>query len=295
MSEILSTQELTKVYGNNRALDGLSISVYQGQVYGILGPNGSGKTTTLAMLLDVLNPTSGTYRWFGEESSHHIRKRIGALLETPNFYSYLSAEQNLKISADIKEVDYEDITRVLEIVNLLDRKDDKFKTYSLGMKQRLAIASALMGTPEILLLDEPTNGLDPKGIVEIRDIIKKVSKEGITVILASHMLDEIEKVCTHVAILKKGKLLTEGAVSDILVDENLVEIAADDMNALNEALQTISIIASFKPQSDQFVVKLKEDYSSKDLNRELVERKVVVTKLIEKKKDLETQFLEITD
>ncbi len=294
MSTILTTYNLTKNYKSLRALDGLSIEVGKGDIFGILGPNGSGKTTTLAILLDVLNADQGTFEWFGEAPSHHSRKRIGALLETPNFYHYLSAEQNLKIVADIKEVDHSDISRVLELVNLIGRKDDKFKTYSLGMKQRLAIASALLGTPDVLLLDEPTNGLDPQGIAEIRDIITALPKSGTTVIIASHMLDEIEKVCTHVAILKQGELLVQGRVEEILGSENIIEVGAKDMKQLENALREMPSIVKVKKEPELWVATFADGISTAEINKKLHERGIVVGHLATRRKNLEMQFLEIT-
>ncbi|HMZ46540.1 MAG TPA: ATP-binding cassette domain-containing protein, partial [Chitinophagaceae bacterium] len=205
---VLSIQNLVKYYGSIKALDGISYDIPKGCVYGILGPNGSGKTTTLGIVLNVLNQTSGTYLWFGNPANADTRKKIGSLLETPNFYHYLSAVDNLKITQSInKRGTEEDIHKVLEIVNLAQRKNSKFSTYSLGMKQRLAIAAALLGNPEVLVLDEPTNGLDPVGIAEIRELIKSLAENGKTIIMASHLLDEVEKVCTHVAIMKKGVLI----------------------------------------------------------------------------------------
>ena len=211
MEKVLTISGLQKNYGKIHAVNDLSLSVERGSVYGILGPNGSGKTTTLAIILGVVNSNGGSYSWFGNENSKNDRKRIGAILEQPLFYPYLTAEKNLQIVASIKGVEYSDIERVLKIVELFERKDSKFRTFSYGMKQRLAIASALLGNPEVLIFDEPTNGLDPKGIAEIRELIIKIAKQGITILLASHLLDEVQKTCSHVAVLKSGKKLYEGS------------------------------------------------------------------------------------
>ncbi|NNE29709.1 MAG: ATP-binding cassette domain-containing protein, partial [Saprospiraceae bacterium] len=216
---ILQTQGLTKKYKKITALDGLSFSIDKGQVFGLLGPNGSGKTTTLGMLLDVLQPTSGSYSWFGQKPSADARKKIGAILEVPSFFPYLSAVQNLRIVEKIKGHPDTDIDGVLRLVGLFERKDDKFKTYSLGMKQRLAIASALLANPPVLILDEPTNGLDPQGIVEIRQLIKDIASSGKTIILASHLLDEVQKVCTDFMVLQKGKKIFQGNVKEALSDQ----------------------------------------------------------------------------
>ena len=184
---ILSLQNISKNYGHIKALKGVSFDIPKGTVFGILGPNGSGKTTLLSIVMSILEPSGGSYTIFNEAPSAELRKKIGTLLETPNFYHYLSAVENLRINCKIKGVDYKDIDRVLALVNLLQRKDSNFSTYSLGMKQRLAIASALLGDPEVLLLDEPTNGLDPVGIAEIRRLIMQLHKSGKTIVMASHL------------------------------------------------------------------------------------------------------------
>ena len=295
MTKILTTHDLSKRYGALQVLKEVSFEVEQGSVFGILGPNGSGKTTTLGILLDVIPQNSGTYKWFGQEPSYKLRKRIGAILETPNFYGYLSAERNLKISADIKGVPYSDIDRVLKIVNLLDRKKDRFKTFSLGMKQRLSIGAALLGKPEVLVLDEPTNGLDPQGIAEIRELILMVANQGVTIILASHMLDEVEKVCSHVAIIKKGTLLIQGKVDEILDDENLLELKADNMDELYSALKAYPMIVDVKKELDKYVVKLSHKISNGEINQYFFSKGIVLTHLVSKKKNLEVQFLEITN
>lgn len=224
METILECSNLTKYYGKFKALDDVSFSVKSGMVFGILGPNGSGKTTTLSLLLDLMQPSSGQYQWFQNISNNqHIRKNLGAIIETPNFYPYLNAVSNLKIVADIKQVPYDDIDRVLDWVNLSDKKLFKFKNFSLGMKQRLAIASALLGKPKVLILDEPTNGLDPVGIVEIRELILKCKLEGITVIIASHILAEMEKICTDIIIIKNGKVLITGNLKELTKPEESLE------------------------------------------------------------------------
>src|ERR1700733_10487666 len=233
---ILSIENLSKSYGRIQALKNVSFSVPEGSVFGILGPNGSGKTTMLGTIMDILKPTSGTYKLFDEVPTELHRRRIGTLLETPNFYHYLSGVKNLEIAAEIKQHGKEDIPRVLEIVDLTKRKDSKFSTYSLGMKQRLAIASCLLGSTKVLVFDEPTNGLDPVGIAEIRDLMKNLYNEGKTIIMASHLLDEVEKVCTHVAILRKGELITSGNVDEILSNEDMVEVGSKDDENLMKVL-----------------------------------------------------------
>lgn len=292
METVLSIQKLTKNFGKLCAVNNLDLEVKKGQVFGMLGPNGSGKTTTLGMLMGVVNPTSGSFSWFGEPASHLTRKKIGAVLEHPIFYPYLSGQKNLELNAMIKGADPGNIPKVLETVELTARKDDKFRTYSLGMKQRLAIASALVSDPIILILDEPTNGLDPMGIAEIREIIKKIAADGKTIILASHLLDEVQKVCTHFAVLKRGTLMHTGPVDDVGKGEELVEVQAyhDDLGVL---LQEFMGSASIKKENGLFQVMMKDGYHSKDLNRFLFDKGIVASHLATRKKSLEKQFLEI--
>ena len=296
MSTVLSINAITKFYGKVQALNNVSFTVPEGSVFGILGPNGSGKTTMLGIIMDVLKASSGSFEFFGNPSSADQRKNIGTLLETPNFYHYLSGEKNLAIAAEIKGKGKEDITQVLERVNLLERKNSKFSTYSLGMKQRLAIASALLGNPDILVFDEPTNGLDPVGIAEIRELIKRLAGEGKTIIMASHLLDEVEKVCTHVAILKKGVLLTAGAVDEVLVSEDIVEISANDLTMLHDVIDKVNGYTSVKVQDG--CIQLLYPVGTANLeaiNRYCFENGVVLNHLQLKKKSLETKFFELTN
>ena len=291
METILSTQNLTKHYGRLKAVDNLNLEVKKGTVFGILGPNGSGKTTTLGMILDVINKTSGTYQWFGEDPTKDQRKRIGAILETPIFYPYLSGTRNLEIVCEIKGVNRDRIPEVMKQVGLFDRMDDKFKTYSLGMKQRLSIASALLCDPEVMILDEPTNGLDPEGIADIRELIKAIAQEGKTIVLASHLLDEVQKVCSDFAVLKSGKLIYSGSVEDVTKGTVAVEIkAAED---LTSHLESCDFVKSFEKELDNYVVKLEEGRTSGELNQYFFDKGICLTHLLTLHKSLEKQFLEI--
>jgi ABC-2 type transport system ATP-binding protein len=292
LETVLSISNLTKHFGKIKAVNNLNLEVEKGQVFGMLGPNGSGKTTTLGMLMGVVNPTGGSFKWFGEDPTNEIRKKIGAVLEHPIFYPYLSGQKNLELNAMIKQCDAGNIPAVLELVELTERKDHKYKTYSLGMKQRLAIASALLNDPTVLILDEPTNGLDPMGIAEIRELIKKIAIQGKTIILASHLLDEVQKVCTHFAVLKKGNLVHTGPVDEVGRGTETVEVNADAEN-LNEILLTFSGTSSINRENGSFQVALRDGFKSKDLNRFLFEKGIVVSQLVTKKKSLEKQFLEI--
>ncbi|MDR0793510.1 MAG: ATP-binding cassette domain-containing protein [Chitinophagaceae bacterium] len=293
---ILSVNNIGKFYGSLHALNGVSFNVPKGCVFGILGPNGSGKTTLLGIVTDVLKPSSGSIKLFDSEATADKRQQIGTLLETPNFYHYLSARHNLEIAASIKGIDFAGIDDALKKVNLYERRFSKFNTFSLGMKQRLAIASAMLGNPEALILDEPTNGLDPVGIAEIRTLIKQLASEGKTIIMASHLLDEVEKVCTHVAILKKGKLLTAGAVQEVLSNEDVVEVGADNMDALQKILASISGYTALN--QSEGVVQLFYPVGKAPLayiNKFCYEQGVTLTHLQLKKKSLETKFLELTN
>ena len=250
MDTVLSINGLTKKFGRLTAVNNLHLEVKQGQVFGLLGPNGSGKTTTLGMLMGVVNPTAGSYSWFGQPPTHHLRKRIGAVLEHPIFYPYLSGQKNLELMAMIKQAPSENIAKVLELVELKGREHDKYRTYSLGMKQRLAIASALLGDHVILILDEPTNGLDPMGIAEIRELIKKIAADGKTIILASHLLDEVQKVCTHFAVLKRGSLVHVGPVGEVGHGVEIVEVSADNAE-LQELLKSFPGTSSLQREMNR--------------------------------------------
>lgn len=302
MSSVLSIQNMTKFYGPVQALNNVSFNVPQGSVFGILGPNGSGKTTLLGIVMDILKPSAGTFLWNGQQgSSNEMRKQIGTLLETPNFYHYLSGETNLKIAAAIKQRGYQDIPRVLEKVNLAQRKHSKFSTYSLGMKQRLAIASTLLGDPNIMVFDEPTNGLDPAGIAEIRQLIRDLNKQGKTIIMASHILDEVEKVCTHVAIIQKGVLKTVGTVHDVLsgthgdkvvtVD---IELAADNMTGLEQAVRQMPGVVHVYSEDSILSIECEEGVTPASVNKFCYEKGIVLSQLNLKRKSLEKRFLEIT-
>lgn len=293
MEKILEINSLCKNFGKIKAVDGLSLNVLPGMVFGLLGPNGSGKTTTLGMVLDVVTKTAGEYKWYGEAPSKEIRKKIGAILEAPAFYPYLSGEDNLKTVARVKEVPYSQIENVLKKVNLHERRKHKFQTYSLGMKQRLAIASAMLSDPQVLVLDEPTNGLDPTGIADVREIILQVSSEGKTIILASHLLDEVQKVCSHFAVLNKGKLIYTGSVADSMGDTEKVEVMAPDIEKLEKILKDFPFVNKIERENHGLMVSLAEGKRSLELNQYLVERGIVVSHLSTVKKNLEKQFLEI--
>ena len=295
MQPILTLTNLTKKFGPITAVNNLTVTIEKGNVYGILGPNGSGKSTTLGIVLNVVNKTKGSFHWFdGNISTHEALKNVGAIIERPNFYPYMTALQNLKLVCRIKGVSSDNIDEKLELVGLIDRKDHKFKTFSLGMKQRLAIASSLLNNPEILILDEPTNGLDPQGIHQVREIIKKVASEGTTILLASHLLDEVEKVCSHVIILSKGKSLYSGSVADMNTNLGFFTLQCSDIDTLQNILEEHSSFGEIKREGDLLIAYIKEPLKGSELNKFLFDKGVNLSYLVHRRESLEEQFLEIT-
>ncbi|MCH2032083.1 MAG: ATP-binding cassette domain-containing protein [Tenacibaculum sp.] len=297
MDTILSIKNLDKKYGRVHAVKNLSFDIEKGNVYGILGPNGSGKSTTLGIILNVVNKTAGEFSWFGGTmSTHNALKKVGAIIERPNFYPYMTAVQNLELICKIKGVPFENIDEKLKTVNLYDRRNSKFKTYSLGMKQRLAIASALLNNPEILILDEPTNGLDPQGIHEIRQIIKEIAKNGTTILLASHLLDEVEKVCSHVVVIRNGVKLYSGRVENMVASNGIIEVKTDgDQELLVNTLKNYYDIATVNVEDDLIVARLENETTASEINKYLFEKGIIVSHLVMRKPSLEEQFLNLTN
>jgi len=295
LETILSIKNLYKRYGKLQAVKDVSLEIQKGNVYGILGPNGSGKSTTLGIVLNVVNKTSGEYRWFGGTlQTHEALKRVGAIIERPNFYPYMTAQENLELVCKIKGINYSKVQEKLEIVGLIERKDSKFNTFSLGMKQRLAIASALLNDPEILILDEPTNGLDPQGIHQIRDIIKLIASQGTTILLASHLLDEVEKVCSHVLVLRKGEILYTGTVEGMSSGNGYIELQTTDNVALIEALEHYPNIEKIKEEDGKVLLYSKSEIDPSLLNKFLADKSIYLNHLAKRKNSLEEQFLELT-
>ena len=291
---ILKTEQLTKRFSKRiLAVDGLDLEVPRGQVFGLLGPNGSGKTTTLGMILGVVSLTNGSYNWFGEGDHYTIRKRIGAILEQPNFYPFLSARQNIVVHSRIKDIRKPDIDGLLKLVGLLERANDPFKTYSLGMKQRLAIASAMLADPEVLIFDEPTNGLDPQGIAEIRQLILDIRDMNKTIILASHLLDEVQKVCSHFAVLRRGKKIYSGSVQEALYSSNTVSVGSESIISLVQAISTCPGAIAVERDADVVRFQVAEGWTVAAINKYLVEHQVPVNFIEQKKSSLEEKFLEI--
>lgn len=298
MNTILKIENLNKKFGSLHAVKDLSLTITKGNVYGVLGPNGSGKSTTLGMILNVVNKTSGSYEWFGGKyATHQALKKVGAIIEHPNFYPYMTAYQNLKLVCKIKGTPIQKIEEKLAMVNLLDRKNDKFKAYSLGMKQRLAIASALLNNPEFLILDEPTNGLDPQGIHEIRQIIRDIASNGTTILLASHLLDEVEKVCDHVIVIRKGEKLFEGPVAEIIGNQTILELITNGQNGL--LVQAIADyfkeLSNVRIEGDKIFANASDDFNLATFNKELCNKGIFLTHFVQKKPKLEEQFLNLTN
>jgi len=295
VENILSINNLNKHFGKIHAVKNVSLEIKKGNVYGILGPNGSGKSTTLGIVLNVVNKTSGEYSWFnGTLKTHDALKKVGAIIERPNFYPYMTAKENLQLVCKIKGINYSKVQEKLEIVGLIDRQNSKFRTFSLGMKQRLAIASALLNDPEILILDEPTNGLDPQGIHQIRDIIKLIASQGTTILLASHLLDEVEKVCSHVLVLRKGEILYSGSVAGMSNSNGIIELQSNDLKTLKMTLQKYPNIDEMKEEDGKIIITSKAIIDPSDLNKFLTENNIYITHLVKRNHSLEEQFLQLT-
>lgn len=296
MENILTINNLTKKFGYLTAVKDLSFTIQKGNVYGILGPNGSGKSTTLGIVLNVVNKTEGDFHWFdGNTTTHDALKKVGAIIERPNFYPYMTAVQNLKLVCKIKGVPTDKIKEKLEVVGLLDRGHSKFRTYSLGMKQRLAIASALLNDPEILILDEPTNGLDPQGIHQIRQIIKDIAANGTTILLASHLLDEVEKVCSHVVVLRKGEKLYSGRVDEMINSYGFFELKTEKEIELRAFIESDNRFEKLKIEDGLITAFLNEPLSASEFNKLMFEKGIVLSHLVKRKESLEEQFLQLTD
>jgi ABC-2 type transport system ATP-binding protein len=297
LETILSLKNLDKKYGSVHAVNNLSFDIKKGNIYGILGPNGSGKSTTLGIILNVVNKSSGNFYWFnGALSTHEALKKVGAIIERPNFYPYMTAVQNLKLICKIKKISSEIIDEKLKIVNLYERKNSKFSTFSLGMKQRLAIASALLNDPEILILDEPTNGLDPQGIHEIRQIITKISSKGTTILLASHLLDEVEKICSHVIVIRNGIKLYSGSVAEMTASKGFLELKIEkDEEKLLAVLELHPSVQKVVKNQEIIIATLKDDTSATEMNTFLFEKGLFLSHLVKRKPSLEQQFLDLTN
>ncbi|MBI2872632.1 MAG: ABC transporter ATP-binding protein [Chloroflexi bacterium] len=294
---VIETQALTKWYGRVLAVDGLSLQVPAGGVFGLLGPNGSGKSTTMSMLLGLVKPTSGTMRLFGRDvrdGYQQVLRRVGAIVETPAFYPYLSGRANLRYFQGIsRRGSPAEVDRLLELVGLTGRAQSKFSTYSLGMKQRLGIAYALLGDPEMVLLDEPTNGMDPAGMAEVRDLVRQLGTGGRTVLLSSHLLHEVELVCDRVAILSRGRLIAQGSVRELLERRGVVRFKATDHPKAREVMSAIPWISGVA-EEDGYLLAQAPPERSWELTAALAQAGVYVCEMAPLQLSLERYFLEVT-
>jgi ABC-2 type transport system ATP-binding protein len=289
---VLTIQNLSKNYGKIKAISNLSFIVEKGNIYGILGPNGSGKTTTLGIILGITKNDSGSFTWFDGLKGKDARQKIGTLLETPNFYPYLNADENLAIIAHIKNLKQDKFDDLLSLVDLTHRRHSPFRTYSLGMKQRLAIAASMVGDPEVLIFDEPTNGLDPLGIAEVRNVIVKIARQGKTILMASHILDEVEKICSHVAILKQGSLLASGTIENILSENTSLEISSAQNLKLKSLLENSLPDNDIRLEKEKLIMHLKNGLDAEEINRLAFENGIILNHLLVKKTSLESEFLQ---
>ena len=297
---VIQTEELTKRYGRVLAVDGLSLNVPRGRIFGLLGPNGSGKTTLMSMLLGLVRPTSGSFSLFGTPPTggglDRQLHRIGALVETPTFYPYLSGRNNLAYFQGISgRDDAKELDSLLEQVGLAGRGGDKFQTYSLGMKQRLGLAYTLLGDPELLVLDEPTNGMDPAGMAEVRDLIRGLAGDNRTVILSSHLLNEVEQVCDSVAILSHGRLIAQGDVADLLQAEGRpqVRLRTTDDRMAYEILNALAWVSSVSADNGYLVATVEPDRSW-EITAALSRNQVYVAEMAPAQISLEQYFLDVT-
>jgi ABC-2 type transport system ATP-binding protein len=291
---VVTTDALTKRYGDRLAVDGVSMTVQRGEVYGFLGPNGAGKTTTLRMMLGLIRPTSGSATILGRPSDKpHAATSVGALIEGPGFYPYLSGRANLRVLARQRGLDDIEVERVLERVDLVDRGEDRFKGYSLGMKQRLGVAAALMGDPELIILDEPTNGLDPAGMADMRALIVELARGGQTVLLSSHLLAEVQEICHRVGVINGGRLLRESTVADLRGGISLRVRATPEADALAVAMRLAGDDGVRRTDDDALLLTLSPDQAPA-VTRALVQAGADVHEITAAERSLEEVFFEMT-
>ncbi len=296
----MELNNLTKKFGDFTAVNDLSLKVGQGEVMGFLGPNGAGKSTTVGMVLGLIAPTDGTVSIMGTEldgNQHIVPENVGAIIENPAFYPYMSGRDNLIAHAKmIGGVSNSRVDDMLKLVNLFERAGDKFKSYSLGMKQRLGIASTLLTDPALVILDEPTNGLDPAGQREIREIIPRLAADGHGVLLASHMLHEVEQVSDRVAIVRRGELITESSVDDLLKRGGYVDVrvAPDQFEAAMAIMQRVPGVEQVTVSGDKLTA-VAEPELGMEINRALVGEGIYAGEISPKRSSLESLFLELTE
>lgn len=296
MEVVIETCGLTKQFGRITAVDGLNLEVRRGDVFGFLGPNGAGKSTTIRMILGLIRPTSGTAKLFGRDVARDVDalRSVGAMVETPAFYKYLSGRQNLHMLAG-KPPKKADMDAVLEEVGIASRAEDKVKTYSQGMRQRLGLALAMLNSPELVILDEPTNGLDPQGMREIRGIVRSLARDrGVTIFLSSHLLHEVEQTCDRVGIVSKGTLIAEGKVAELMSASNEAKVSVDRLEDAVKFAATLDYVQSTRTAEQSLYVSL-ADGKAADLNAALVQHGFRVSELAPQCRSLEEIYLSIFD
>jgi ABC-2 type transport system ATP-binding protein len=292
---VIETRALTKRYGSGHvAVSAVDMHVRRGDVYGFLGPNGAGKTTTLRMLAGLTKPTSGTARITGHQlGSFKSLARVGCLIESPAFYPYLTGRDNLQVVADYAGVPRSRVDDALDLVELSERANTKFRTYSLGMKQRLGLAAATLKDPELLVLDEPTNGLDPQGMADMRDLIREIAKGGRTVVVSSHLLGEVEQMCSRVGVIRRGKLVAEGTIAELLQSPSDLQVRAQPQDKAVALLERM-LGAGAVTTTDGVINLQVEVRRAAEINRTLVQEGIEVSRLAEVQRSLEEVFLQLT-
>lgn len=300
MEYILETNNLTKIIGNREIVSSVNLHVKKGEIYGFLGHNGAGKTTVIKMITNLWKPTGGTISIFNKTltgSSYEVLKRMGAIIEFPVFYDHLSAAENLKLHCEYMGYSSPGaVERALKLMDLQDTGDKPVKSFSLGMKERLGIARAVLTKPELVILDEPTNGLDPAGIKQIRDILKMLCREyGITIVISSHLLSEVQYLADTIGILSKGKLLREVSMKDV-EDSNMayIELSLPDVKKASYILSDKLKISNFKILEDNIIRIYDNGISTKDINKVLALSDVAVDSIVKRTESLEDYFLKVT-
>jgi ABC-2 type transport system ATP-binding protein len=295
-SPAIETSELTKHYGHLIAVNHLTLNVNRGEIFGFLGPNGSGKSTTMRMLLGLAHPTSGQARILGMDvrtQLPEILRHTGALIENPTFYPFLSGRENLRLTADLTGTQGSRIDPVLDLVDMKNDADRSFSSYSMGMKQRIGVGSALLTDPDLLILDEPANGLDPAGIVEMRSLMHRLREEGHTVFVSSHVLHEIEQVCDRIAILNHGQVVAQGAVHELLGETDRIELRVDRAAEAARIVKDLPWVTDVSIESEALVVTAPMDRSA-EINKALAEHEIFASIIRPRQESLERYFLDLT-
>jgi ABC-2 type transport system ATP-binding protein len=294
-SPAIMTTDLTKRYGSLVAVNQLSLRVERGEIFGFLGPNGAGKTTTMRMLLGLVRPSAGSIQVLGMDNAHDlpaILARTGSIIENPTFYPFLSGRDNLRAVARLSSLDEARVEPLLELMDLSGAANRSFSSYSLGMKQRLAVGAALLGGPDLLILDEPANGLDPAGIVEMRNLMRRLKGEGHTVLISSHVLHEIEQICDRIAIMNRGQIVVQGRVEDLLGGDRL-EVRVDRPGDAEHILTSLPWVERVTRDEDTLLVTAPPERAT-DVTRALAEHGIYLSGLRQQEQSLERYFLDVT-